>query len=454
LRSSNEPYWFRFVPLVFRSRLSGRQNLLAVLHNSGWLILDKVMRGLLVLLVGAWVARYLGPQQFGELSYVLAYLTLFQSLAYLGLDGVVVRDIARLAHGAEPAEKKAQKIGELLGTVFSVRLLAGFTCWVIAVGGMWCFSTSHNAMLVALAGGSLIFQAADSVDLWFQSQSQSRRAVVAKLMAYVVSNGLRVIFILSEMPLVWFAAALSVEFVLSAIALFISYRRFSCGAKWRTDFLQTGKLLVAESYLFAAAGLCNLLSNKIDQIVLKQYMGDAALGLYSVFLPIIAICYSIPNMIAVSALPHFSRLHKENHSEFKKKLAHFFTFNYLLSLTLVGFIFVFSKQIIYVLFGAAYIESEIPMLVYSLTAITTTSWTAQWAWMYNKKKGGQQLRQTFLGAVLTTGFSLALVPAFGVVGASAAIVLSQLGAFVLFNYFVDKDLFYLQFCRVRKDAYA
>jgi O-antigen/teichoic acid export membrane protein len=439
---------------VLRSRISGRQNLLLVLHNSGWLIFDKIMRGLLTVIVGAWVARYLGPQQFGQLSYVLAYLTLFQSLAYFGLDSLVVRNIAQIENEVGPASYKSHKIAELLGTVFAVRLLAGASCWLVAVAGMWFFSSSHNAILVALAGGGLIFQAADSVDLWFQSQSQSRRTVVAKLVAYFLSNGLRIVFIFTEMPVVWFAAALSVEFVLSAFALYLSYRKFSCGAKWRADFSQIGKQLIAESCLFAVAGLFNLFSNKIDQIMLSQYMGDAALGLYTVFLPIIAICYSIPNMIAVSALPYFSRLHKNNQSHFKKRLAHFFAFNYLLSVILIGLICIFSKEIILTLFGVAYIDSEIPMMVYSLTAITTTSWIAQWAWMYNQKKGSQQLYQTFLGALLTLVLGVVFIPSFGIVGASASIVLSQFFAFLIFNYVVDRELFYLQLCIVREDTYA
>lgn len=450
MSSQENPFWLRFIPLQLRERLSGQQNVLAVLHNSGWLIFDKVMRGLLALLVGAWVARYLGPEQFGELSYVLAYLTLFQSLAYLGLDGVVVRDIARIQHDTLSDEAKKQKIGQLLGTVFAVRLIAGTVCWLIAVGGMWWLSTPNNALLVALAGASLVFQAADSVDLWFQSQSQSRRTVMAKLLAYSVSNGLRIAFILADMPLVWFAAAMGVEFALASLALFFSYKQFSCGAKWQADLLHMSKVLVAESYLFAVAGLCNLLSNKIDQIILKQYLGDAALGLYSVFLPIIAICYSIPNMVAVSALPHFSRLYQENQAEFKQKLVRFFAFNYALSIFMVAVIFVFADLIVDYLFGVAYSESKIPFMIYALTAITTTSWIAQWAWTYNQKKGGQQLRQTLIGALLTTALSCVLIPVWGVAGAAVAVVLSQFFAFVVFNYFADRELFYLQFCMVRK----
>lgn len=444
-----DPLWLRVLPAFLRQRLAGRQNLLAVLRNSGWLVFDKFMRGLLTLLVGAWVARYLGPQQFGELSFVLAYLAMFQSLAYLGLDSVVVRNIARIQHSDLSEEIKKNHTGELLGTVFSIRLLSGLVFWLLAVVGMWYFTTPRNALLTALAGAGLVFQAADTVDLWFQSQSQSRRTVLAKLMAYLSSNGVRVVLVLGDFDLVWFAAAFGLEFLLAAIALYFSYKRFGCGAKWLKSIGKLGMVLIGESYLFALAGLFNLISNKMDQLVLNQYLGDSALGLYSVFLPIIAICYSIPNMVCVSAMPHFARLHKANSVNFKKKVAQFFAMNYLLSFLMVLFIYIYSKEIILIFFGEQYLGAERAMVIYALTAITTTSWIAQWVWTYNQEKGRQQLGQTFLGAVLTTLFSMWLIPIFGIMGASVAIVLSQLFAFVFFNYFFDRELFRLQFCLVK-----
>lgn len=187
-----DPYWLRFLPASLRHRLAGRVNLHVIIHNSGWLLFDKLVRILLGLLVGAWVARYLGPANFGELAYVLAYIAFFQAIANLGADGIIVRDIARDKNAAP----------QVLGTAFTLRLGVGLACWLAAIGGMaWSNGFDDPSVsLTALAGGTLIFQAADTIDLWFQSQSQSRRTVVAKLIAYLVSNGVKVGLILMQAP--------------------------------------------------------------------------------------------------------------------------------------------------------------------------------------------------------------------------------------------------------------
>jgi PST family polysaccharide transporter len=153
------PNWLAYLPKALQKRLQGRHTLLAILNNSGWLFLDKLLRLGLGVVVGAWVARYLGPSQFGELAYALAYIALFQAIANLGLDGITVRDLS---------QNKAEA-HSLLGTVFALRLGVGVLCWLSAVIGMaWLNGPQdRSVVLTALVGSGLIFQAADTVDLWF-----------------------------------------------------------------------------------------------------------------------------------------------------------------------------------------------------------------------------------------------------------------------------------------------
>ncbi len=62
-----------------------------IVHNAGWLLVDRVLRLALGVVVGIWIARYLGPARFGLLNYAVAFAGAFGALATLGLDAVVVR---------------------------------------------------------------------------------------------------------------------------------------------------------------------------------------------------------------------------------------------------------------------------------------------------------------------------------------------------------------------------
>lgn len=175
-----------------RHATTGSAGRRAVTANSGWLLFDKLTRSLLGLLVGAWVARHLGPTQFGLLAYVLAFIALFQAIANLGADAIIVRDIAQHPDSAP----------EILGTALGLRAGFGVLCWAVAVGCVAALNADapRTILMAAIVGSVLVFQASDTVDLWFQSQSRSRLTVFAKLSAYLLSNGIKVGLILCDAP--------------------------------------------------------------------------------------------------------------------------------------------------------------------------------------------------------------------------------------------------------------
>ena len=63
--------------------------------NIGWTLIEKLLSLVSALIIGVLVIRYLGPEQFGLLSYSLSYVAIFSFLVSLGLDGIVVREIVR-----------------------------------------------------------------------------------------------------------------------------------------------------------------------------------------------------------------------------------------------------------------------------------------------------------------------------------------------------------------------
>jgi len=85
--------WTKYLPGIIREWLEGRPQLRKAIGNTGWLLFDRILRMLIGVTVGAWVARYLGPALFGELAYIIAFIAFFQVIAGLEADGFIVRDI-------------------------------------------------------------------------------------------------------------------------------------------------------------------------------------------------------------------------------------------------------------------------------------------------------------------------------------------------------------------------
>ena len=56
-----------------------------VARNAGWIIMGRVAQALIGIIVGLLTARYLGPSNYGVISYAIAYTTFFNSLIELTL---------------------------------------------------------------------------------------------------------------------------------------------------------------------------------------------------------------------------------------------------------------------------------------------------------------------------------------------------------------------------------
>jgi hypothetical protein len=83
-------------------------------NNITWLFFEQFIGLGLGLVVGIWVARYLGPGQYGQYNYALSLVFLFLPLVQLGLDGIVVRELV--------IEKNPNSRDEILGTSFFIRI--------------------------------------------------------------------------------------------------------------------------------------------------------------------------------------------------------------------------------------------------------------------------------------------------------------------------------------------
>lgn len=435
VEGSPGPGWLRYLPASLRARLERRPVVQAVLENSSWLVAERVLRMVLGVLVGAWVARFLGPESFGELAYVLALVALFQAFSVLGLDGLTVRDVA----------KDPGRAGQILGTVFRLRLAASAIGWLLACGLAWMLRPGDTGtlLLAAIVAAGMLFQAAEVVDLWFQSQTQSRRAVLARAGAFVTSSAVRVALVLLEAPLWAFASAQLLETCLAALLLRRAYRAFPARVPWQWS-APAARGLLREGWPFLLSGLAVMTYMRIDQIMLRQMVGEGEVGIYSAALPFSQALYFVPTVICVSLLPVLSRLHAENREVFFTRLQQLFTLFTWSAAALVAALVLASHWLVITLLGAAYERTAVVLSLHAVTNVFVFLGVAQGQWILHERRSGLSLARTLIGAVANILANLVLIPRHGAVGAALAAIIAQAMAAVLSNSILAPRIFWMQ----------
>lgn len=433
--NNQDPFWIRCLPKVLRNLLEGRTSLLAAIHNSGWILFDKVLRLFLGLLVGAWVARYLGPSQYGELAYYIAFIALFQAVTGLGLDGIAVREMSH--------EKSRTHI--VLGTVYRLRLYAGIACWFLAVitYGLIEGWGGSGIYIVGLVGASLVFQAADTIDLWFQEQSQSKRTVIAKTIAYIILNGAKVCLILMHAEMIAFVFLIAAESLLYAIALWLAYKGHPSDSVWLHSKAEAKKLLL-ESWPYILSGLAVMIYMRIDQIMIKNMLDDGSLGIFSAILPIANAWNVIPVTIVTSIAPFMAKKYLEDKAAFQNTLLWMFRLLWLIAFCAIGFTTLISPYLIPAIFGDHYLDSIMILNIYVWTFLPISLGVGQGIWMLNERRSKLAMTQTVTGALASVAINLLLIPRFSVMGAAFAAILAQLISTVFINLLLARKLFFMQ----------
>jgi PST family polysaccharide transporter len=414
--------------LNFKKKLSflkSSDKLRKIIANTGWLFADRILRMGVGLFVGVWVARYLGVQQFGVFNYATAFVALFSTLSTLGLDAIVVRSIVR-----EP-EKRA----EILGTAFWLKLFGGVAALILAVSSI--IAVRHDDQLtislVAILSSVGIFQAFNTIDLWFQSQVQSKYTVIAKNTAFVITALVKVALISFHAPLIAFAWTALGEVGLGAIGLIIFYRVRGYSPwlwPWSSPLAKT---LLKESWPLILSGLTIMIYMRIDQIMLGQMVGDKAVGLYSAATRISEVWYFIPMAIASSVSPTIYAAKEISESLYYRRIEQFLRLLSWLSIVLAVPMSFLSGTIITVLFGKSYEPSASILAIHIWASLFVFMGVGTSSWFIAEGLTQFALRRTIIGAITNVFLNIFLIPAYGGVGAAIATVISQAFASFLSN---------------------
>jgi len=403
--------------------------------NSGWLMFDRLARALLGLLVGAWVARYLGPAQFGVLAYVLAFIAVFHALASLSIDAIAVRDLTREPNAGP----------EILGTLLALRLFAGIVGWGAVVGCVALFSPGDTQTLwmTIIVGSVLVFQAADTVDLWFQSQSQSRRTVVAKLSAYLLSSGLKVLLILREAPVEAFAAVAAFDALACAVGLWVAYRYMPTANAWRRSWLRA-RALLGEAAPFILSSLSIAAYSRVDQLLVKALLGDRSLGIYAAALPLAQFWQVIPLALATSLAPFVAQRKQSSEAGYRRALVLIFRSFFYAGVVIALFTFVISEPFVRLLFGPAYSEAAAVLNLLGVANVFCFLGIAHGLWLVNERRFAVRLYGTLLAGLTALSLNYLLLPRLGVIGAAWSAIAAQVVATFLINFVLDRQSFRMQ----------
>lgn len=394
--------------------------------NLGWLVAERGLRLGLNFGVGIWVSRYLGPEQFGSLSYVMAVVAVVSILAELGLDAVVRREVIAAPEAAASVVAGARWL-RFAGGVAGYVLLGGVMAW----GG----TNAEERVLLLVFGLTLFQPALWVVDLWFHARLEAKYATMAQVGALAVGAAVRIALVLGKAPVTAFAWAAVGEMAVAALLLGLLARRRGLMAPVRWVDRAVLRRLLAESWPLMASGFAVVLYMRIDAVMLRVIRDESEVGIYAAATRFAEIWYFVPVALASSLLPALLRARERGVAAYRRRWQQMFDLNAALAFVIAIAGAATAPWLVRVCYGEAYAASASVLVLHIWSCVFVFLGVARGQWLVNEKRSYFYLGASVAGAVANVGLNMWLIPVWGANGAAVATLVSFAGSAWLSSFF-------------------
>ncbi len=405
-----------------------QESLKKYIANTSWLLFISILKIIVFLFVGTYVARYLGPYNYGILNYCISFVLLFSAFSGLGLDFIVVRELV----------KEKDKNNEILGTACTLKILS--TLLVLFAIWMTLILTNNSQEIkryILLISFGLLFQTANIIDFYFQSQVLSKHTVLAQFLQLIIGSALKMYFIYTKAPLYWFVWTIFIEYVILAVGLIINY--FLYGKRlqrWKFNF-NLAVYFLRNSWPLIFSGMMIAIYTKIDKIMLKHMLGEATVGIYSAATNISEAGYFIPSVICGSIFPAIVKVKIQSQKLYFDRLKSLYSLMIWLSLVIIMFAYLWGEKIILFFFGNEYFGSILLLKIHIWSNLFVYIWLAIGYYLMAENYTGISLARASLGMLLSITLNYFLILRYNVLGSAFAAIISYFFVMV-FIAFVPK----------------
>ena len=392
--------------------------------------LTAIIFGLLSVIL---VARLFGPESLGKLSLVQATSAMAMFLVVLGLDHIVVRDLARKPNDFE-----------FISTVFITQMIgwciyAAVVFFVLFLLQEQVFSADMLVIFISVVIATY-FNRATVIKYYFQAINQPRIIAISALVSRVGALLYLAFALISdfeyEFVLLFFPLQAMVQFCI----LLVSYlQREKESFKFLYNLNRSKKILKEALPLLGSAILFPIFM-QADILLISALLSSTEVGIYSAATRLISQFVFLGHIITMTFYLALSRRIESNSEDKDLFMSGLIKILFLLALMMSLTTFLFSDFIIDLLYGDQFFGAG------DILAIITWNWVIMFpAALYSRLLVILGLaKYEFIKSVVVASLSLTLnfflIPIMGIKGA----------AFVsLFSYFIADFAIYACFAKTR-----
>ncbi|WP_369769583.1 flippase [Flavobacterium sp. WC2416] len=403
-----------------------------LIKNVASLGIVQVVNYIFPLLTIPYVSRIIGPEGFGLINYITAFVSYFVLIVYYGFDLTATRKIA-----VDPDNL------EIRSKVFSEVTCARLLLFIITiVGFMICISSVpllNSNLMLSLVLFLTVVSALLTPQYVFQGLQRLPVLSILTLVKGVINTSLIFLFVSKKDDLLLYASiSVFSNFLISLISilyvvLVIKIKFTFYSIKHSLAILKEGRLIFFSSIIFSLYTTTNI-------IILGFFAGAKTIGYYTTAVSFIIIVQSVVNIPLSSSLyPYIGKSFSESEENGIIKLRKIVPLVFYFTGAICLGILILAPYVVFLIYGKSFEGSVISVQILSfLPLISAMSSLMGIQTMLNLRMDNLFLKITSFAACFSLVLNLVLGYYFSYIGTSISYIVTELSLCLSF-YLILKN---------------
>ncbi|MFM2383928.1 MAG: hypothetical protein RIQ72_500 [Candidatus Parcubacteria bacterium] len=403
---------------LFVKKIWNHQGIRRYSSNTSWSLLNRIITTIVSFAVTAYMVRYLGPANYGQLSYAISFVGIFGILSTLAIDSILYRNLI------EYKDKHATYLGTALG----IKLCAGIITYIITVSIAFFYLPKNDIspFLIFIIASTYIFNAWNIIVYEFQSHINQKTLSIISLVVLLTLSALKLLVIVFDKGIIYFAFIFALEAILYSVGYILVRRKIYTPISTWTFDVSIALNMITEALPLLVAGSFTLIYSRIDQVMIKHFIDNSSVGIYDAAVRIAEAWLTIPSLIVVSLFPAILHAKKNSFTSYKKR-----TLALALCMGGIGgaaslFVMIFGSWMIKVLYGNAYLTGTSVLHIYTWASIWTSIGLVTYYYLLSERKTKVLFWSSCIAMIINVALNFLWIPQYGIVGAAWATFFSYM----------------------------
>lgn len=410
------------------------------ISNILWSLLGKLVNIVNSLFVGILVAKYIGPEQYGIMNYVISVVSLFTILSNFGLDNIEVRELSK-----QNTDKKI-----IMGTAFFLRLLFATIATVIVLLFVIIYENDLKIqIMIMIYSLSMFFSSFNIIRNYFTSQVLNKYVVKSEIYRTILGAILKIILVLIGASLIWFVIVLTFDFILVASGYLYSYKKKYIKEEKKLEWKYNKTIayyLIKQSFPLLLSGAAVIIYQKIDQVMIGNMIDKTSVGYFSTACKFTELILYLPSIISSTLTPKLVFSYENDKKQYIKHRQIFSNIIVWFSIITSVFVSLSAYWLIYYTFGKEYLLSVpvLQIMAYKAIGMALASSSGTIIVIENLQK--YAVLRNIAGCIICITLNLILIPMWGIIGSALVTIITVFVSGYLIHILIEpfREIFFVQ----------